>query len=70
MKSLILKIDGMKCDGCASRVGAALSDVAGVRRAKVSLDDSQAQVVGEESLKESDLVSAVEEAGYEARASA
>lgn len=69
MKSLTLHIDGMKCEGCASGVRAALTQVAGVRRANVALDDAQAHVVGEESLNESDLVAAVEEAGYEARVS-
>ena len=67
MKDLTLQIDGMKCEGCASRVHAALSGVAGVRRADVSLEESEARIVGDDTLEESELVAAVEGAGYEAQ---
>lgn len=67
MRNLMLEIDGMKCEGCASSVDAALRRVADVRRVDVSLEESRARVVGDDDLDEDALVAAVEEAGYEAR---
>jgi copper chaperone CopZ len=60
-----LKIDGMSCDHCVKHVTQALKGVKGVKSAKVSLKDNNAQVehgdgVGLEALK-----AAVVEAGYE-----
>lgn len=68
MKKLALEVTGMKCEGCANAVRSALKRVEGVRRAEVSLDRGAAEVVGDDGLAEDDLVAAVEEAGYGARA--
>lgn len=64
MKKLRLDVDGMKCEGCASAVDAALNRVDGVRRVEVSLDDGRAELVADEGLAIDDLVAAVEAAGY------
>lgn len=69
MNSLMLEIDGMKCEGCATSVDAALRRVAGVRRVDVSLEESRARIVGDDEVDEDALVAAVEEAGYAARPS-
>ncbi|HYC14874.1 MAG TPA: cation transporter, partial [Stellaceae bacterium] len=60
-----LKIDGMTCAACVSRVEKALARVPGVSEASVSLATEEARVVGP-GLETSRLIAAVEAAGYEA----
>ncbi len=66
MKKITLSIAGMSCQGCANTVKGALAGVEGVRRADVSLEQEQARLVLENAGSVDDLVSAVQEAGYEA----
>jgi len=61
-----LLIDGMSCASCVSRVQNALSGVPGVTQARVNLAERTALVMG--SVSASDLISAVEKAGYGAEA--
>jgi len=61
-----LLIDGMSCASCVSRVQHALSGVPGVTQARVNLAERTALVMG--SASASDLISAVEKAGYGAEA--
>lgn len=65
---LTLKVDGMKCGGCASHVEEALTRTAGVERVEVSLDEGRARLLVEDDVDPSVLVAAVREAGYEAAA--
>ncbi len=44
-KTVTLKIEGMRCKGCAMGTQGALEKVAGVESAKVSFPDKQAVVV-------------------------
>ncbi|HZD92313.1 MAG TPA: cation transporter [Pseudolabrys sp.] len=63
---ITLKIEGMTCGHCVKAVTEALSEVPGVQKVEgVSLEQKQAVVSGDP--KPDALVSAVEEAGYEAR---
>lgn len=64
MKKLTLEVTGMKCEGCANAVDAALDRVDGVRRADVSLEGSRAELILDDEASEADLVAAVEEAGF------
>lgn len=64
--SLQLLIDGMSCASCVSRVQNALSGVPGVTQARVNLAERTALVMG--SASASELISAVEKAGYGAEA--
>lgn len=60
-----LKLSGLHCEGCANGVRQALQGVAGVRKGKVDLRASQADVEIEPGqVNEQDLVQAVEEAGF------
>jgi len=61
-----LLIDGMSCASCVSRVQNALSGVPVVTQARVNLAERTALVMG--SASASDLISAVEKAGYGAEA--
>jgi len=64
--AISLKIDGMTCAACVSRVEKALERVPGVSEASVSLATEEARVAGS-GLEIPRLVAAVETAGYEAR---
>ncbi len=66
MKKITLSIAGMSCQGCANTVKGARARVEGVRRADVSFQQKQARLVLEDAGSVDDLVSAVQEAGYEA----
>jgi copper chaperone len=67
MKTTRLKVGGMTCGHCASAVEKALRNQDGVRNATVHLDAGAAEVEYEESsVGPEQLISAIEEEGYEA----
>jgi Cu+-exporting ATPase len=59
-----LKVDGMSCAMCAPAARKALETVNGVKSAKVEGD--RAMVVAEEKVQDTDLVKAIEGAGFSA----
>ncbi|MER2193138.1 heavy metal translocating P-type ATPase [Methylobacterium brachiatum] len=64
----VIAVEGMSCASCVGRVERALAAVPGVRGASVNLVTGQAAIRHAEGLvATSDLVAAVEAAGYEAR---
>lgn len=60
-----LNIEGMTCASCVRHVEKALNNVAGVEDARVNLATERADVTANTALPISDLVNAVEKAGYE-----
>ena len=69
MATITLNIDGMTCGGCVKSVTKVLNDLHGVRSATVSLENKNAQVEFDEGkIQIAQLVEAVEDAGYDARA--
>ena len=65
MQTEHLKISGMTCGGCTSKVTHALEGIPGVRDVEVSLSTGEATVQYDERLTSSDrLKSAVTSAGY------
>lgn len=60
---ITLKIEGMQCGHCSSRVKAALEKVAGVASAEVSHETGTAVIKGE-SLDAAALKAAVENQGF------
>ena len=62
-----LKIDGMHCSGCASAVRRVLEAAPSVTAVSVDLDAGHATVEATAGIDPARLVSAVEDAGYEAR---
>ena len=66
MQTLTLHIEGMSCASCVRRLEKALGKVAGVGQAEVSLALNTAEVHGTD-LSETDLVQAVEKAGFKGR---
>ena len=69
MATITLNIDGMTCGGCVKSVTKVLNDLDGVRSATVSLENKNAQVEFDEGkIQIVQLVEAVEDAGFDARA--
>lgn len=69
MKTITLNVTGMSCEGCVNSVKSALSRLEGVHKADVSLADKQAVLEVEDAVDATDLVGAVEAAGYQASVS-
>ena len=67
MKEVVLKIKGMHCEGCSTRVKKVLNNQDGVEEAKVSLEKAEANIKFDETQTSVDeLKEAVEDAGFEA----
>ena len=65
MQTEIVKVTGMTCGGCTSKVTDALKAIAGVGKAEVSLSAGEATVQYDERLTSPEkLKSAVKGAGY------
>src|SRR5690606_16360066 len=65
LNTVELQIDGMSCASCVGRVEQALARVSGVKEVVVNLATERATVHG--IADEQALISAVEQAGYDAR---
>jgi len=59
MKTIKLKIIGMKCMGCVNTVQNVLSKIQGVKEIKVDLAANQAIIIAEDSVKAEDLIDAI-----------
>ena len=65
MQTELLKVTGMTCGGCTSKVTNALKAISGVSNVNVSLTAGEASVQYDERLTSSEqLKSAVQRAGY------
>ncbi|TQV77339.1 mercuric transport protein periplasmic component [Aliikangiella marina] len=68
IKEVTLKVDHMDCATCPVVVRAALYDLEGVDKVKVSMKDKTVKVTfDDEKLKSSDLATAVTNAGFPAK---
>lgn len=67
MKTTMMTIKGMHCDGCARTVEALLARVPGVRKAEASFEKRQARILyDQDRAPEADLVAAIAKGGFEA----
>ena len=66
MTEVVLKVEGMKCGGCAAQVREALEGVEGVRDVDVSLEAGRARLLADEGVDRAALEGAVRRAGFEA----
>lgn len=65
MKTVVLKIEGMNCDGCATRIESLLEKAPGVREVSVSFTDGQARIRhNPHAADEHQLVEMIEGAGF------
>ncbi len=65
MKTAILKIEGMHCDGCATTIKTVLEREPGVQMAAVSFAEGQARVLYDpQATAEERLVATIEKPGF------
>ncbi len=65
MKTALLKIEGMHCEGCAVIIRSLVERRPGVRKASVSFPDGEARVLYDaDAVGEDQLVDAIKKAGY------
>ena len=66
MKKVEIKIEGMHCEGCSKRLTKVLSNVEGVNKVEVSLENKLADIEYDETIaKTEDFCDAIEDAGFE-----
>ena len=63
---IVLKVDGMTCETCATHVKQALQNVSGVRSAQVSWPEGTAQLVTAPGTSPTALIAAVTGLGHQA----
>ena len=67
MKEINLKIEGMHCAGCSTRLEKVLNNLEGVETAKVSLEEKKATIkYNEEKISVENIKEAIEDAGFKA----
>ena len=66
MENITINIKGMHCQGCVKTVSNALSNIKGVKAVIVSLENKNALISFEGEINKEDLISAVNELGFEA----
>ena len=67
MKEIELKIKGMHCTGCSTRLEKVLNNQDGVEKAKVSLEDAKADITFDENeIGLNEIKEAIEDTGFEA----
>lgn len=65
MKTATFKIEGMHCDGCASRIKALAETLPGVQMAAVSFQQAQARILFDpQSVSEDRIATLVHDAGF------
>jgi len=71
MKTLVVTIEGMHCDGCAETIKALLAVEAGVKASTVSFKDGRARVLYDPAVVDKKrLVAAIEKGGYKVASTA
>lgn len=69
MKTTVLNVDGMHCDGCAQTIEVLLSRVPGVRKAEASYEDRHARILhDQQQAPVTDLIAAIAKGGFEVKA--
>jgi copper chaperone CopZ len=71
MKTLVLTIQGMYCDGCAETIKGLLAVEAGVKASTVSFKEGRARVIYDPAAVDGKkIVAAIEKGGYRVTAAA
>lgn len=65
MKKVVLKIEGMSCDGCKNRLEKFLSKKEEIKNVKVSLDEKLAYIECDDEVSTDKLNEYVSDCGYE-----
>jgi len=59
-----IKIEGMKCSGCANRVNTILKSIKGIKKVNVNLDKKYADIVYKKDIDNDTLISAITSLGF------
>lgn len=59
-----IKVEGMHCNHCASKVEAAIKEISGVKSVKIDLDAKTAEIISSEEIDRALLNEAVQKAGF------
>jgi copper chaperone CopZ len=71
MKTLVVTIEGMHCDGCAETIKGLLAVEDGVKAASISFQEGHARVLYDPAaVDEKKIVTAIEKGGYRVTAAA
>ena len=65
-ETVVINVQGMMCNKCASHVEEALKAVSGVKKVEISLENKNAVVTVKAGTDRASLVEAVVKAGYQA----
>lgn len=69
METIVMKVNGMTCQGCVASVTRVLQAIEGVSDAQVSLEKNEARVSFDtQKTSQAKLVAAIEDAGYDVAA--
>ena len=67
MKEISLKIKGMHCTGCSTRLEKVLNNQEGVEKAEVSFEERKAEIKYDDNkISLDEIKEAIEDAGFEA----
>jgi copper chaperone CopZ len=65
VKSVTMKIEGMRCDGCAQTIKALLENEPGVQIADISFKNAEARILYEpQAVGEDRLIATIQRPGY------
>ena len=59
-----IKLEGMKCSGCANRVNTILKSIKGIKKVNVNLDEKYADIVYKKDIDNDTLISAITSLGF------
>ena len=59
-----IKIEGMKCSGCANRVNTILKSIKGIKKVNVNLDEKYADIIYKKDIDNDTLISAITSLGF------
>ena len=59
-----IKIDGMKCSGCANRVNNALKEIKGIKKVNVNLEEKYADIVYKKDIDNETITNTIAELGF------
>ena len=68
MERKTLSVTGMSCNGCEQNVENALQSLDSVNRVEADHQDDTVDIVVDDSVSDTDLTTAIEEAGYDVAA--
>lgn len=64
MKEIMLKVEGMVCGGCESRVQNAVKTIKGVKKVVANHENGTATIISKEKIDEKEIIEKIESIGF------